>query len=175
MCGDLSGSRARADSRTNYGQTSPVSARHGRRKYIPESKCDNTTPVFLLHDHVPTRNGMESGVPPMRLSDSFAASRKTRARLLGHVLCLPRSEALICPVRCRMKLSSYVVQRRVGRVAQLRIQRLLGSLESEAHVRQKADGRGVAEVIERAGCFRGGVRAGVRGSYGHQRRGRGLG
>ena len=79
---DSSGSRVRADSRTNYGQPvkSPPGTEHSSD--LPESKCNNATPVFLLHDHVPTRNGMKSGVPPMRLLNSLAIRRKTRTRIL---------------------------------------------------------------------------------------------
>jgi hypothetical protein len=119
MRGDSSGSRARADNRTNYGklvQSQPDTDAGGD---IPERECDNATPVFILHDHIPTRNGMKSGVPPMWLLNSFAVSRKTWACVFRHVLCLPRSEAPVCAVGCRMKLSSHVIQRRVGRVTQL--------------------------------------------------------
>jgi hypothetical protein len=55
----------------------------------------------------------------MRPMNCFAVSRETCSCVLWHVLCLPRSEAPVCAMRCSMKFSSYVIQRRVGRVAQL--------------------------------------------------------
>lgn len=71
----------------------------------------------------------------MRLLNSFAIGRETRTGILRHMLCLPRSQPLVCATRRRMELSPYVIQRRVGRVAQLEVQCLLGTLECKTHVR----------------------------------------
>jgi hypothetical protein len=46
---------------------------------IPERESDDAAPVFLLHNHVPTRDGMIPRMPPLRLRDSFAVSCKARA------------------------------------------------------------------------------------------------
>ncbi len=133
--GNLSGSRARADSRTSCSPAVQFPYDRDAEGDIPESKRDNATPIFLLHNHVPTRNCMKSGVPPPRLLNSFAVSHKTRTCVLYHMLYLPRSQTLACAARRRMELSSYVIQRRVWRVAQLRVQCLLDTLECKTHVR----------------------------------------
>ena len=71
-----------------------------------------------------------------------------------------------------MELPPYVIQRRVGRVAQLEVQRLLGTLERETHIRYQFQGRRVAEVVGADG-LEGGVGPCVRRSrfYGGHRRG----
>jgi hypothetical protein len=78
---------------------------------------------------------MKSRVPPTRLLNSFAVSHETRTRVLCHMLYLPRSQTLACTARRRMELSSYIIQRRVWRVAQLKVQCLFGTLECKTHVR----------------------------------------
>lgn len=82
MRGDSSGSRARADNRTNYGELVQSLPDTDAKGDIPESECDNATPVFLLHDHIPTRNSMKSGVPPMRSMNCFPVSRETWSCIL---------------------------------------------------------------------------------------------
>ena len=57
-----------------------------------------------------------------------------------------------------MELSPYVIQRRVGRVAQLRVQCLLRTLKCKTYIRYKLDGRRVTEVIGSDG-LEGGIRS----------------
>src|SRR5712671_4588708 len=82
ILGGSSCSRARADSPTNCDEPVQSQPDSIRRRNIPERECDDATPVFLLHDHVPARHGMIPGVPPPRILDSLVIGCKTRTCVL---------------------------------------------------------------------------------------------
>src|SRR6266702_808092 len=88
--GDLTYSRARADSLMSCSEAVQSSHHEEVGRDVPECERDDATPVLFLNYDVPAGNCMIPGMPPLRLLNSFAVSCETLTCVFRHVLGLPR-------------------------------------------------------------------------------------
>lgn len=110
----------------------------------PQRKRDDTPPVVLLHDHIPIGHSVALRLPPPWLLHSLPLLRKYRPRRFRQMFRLPSGQPLIRTNCCRMERAPHIVQRCVGCLRKLSVQRLLGSLECVAHAREEGNGVGGA-------------------------------